>query len=84
MTDNLKAFTVKAGAPFPFTVTETDDLNKAAPKPREIVVSGDEFRLLDDPVDNTVPNALRAIIKTLSPELKEHTTRQKKQTRDKD
>ena len=84
MIDKLKAFTVKSGSPFPFTVTECDDIANASPAPREIVVCGGEFRLLDDEVDNTVPDAIREIIARLAPELKEHKPRKLKQTPDKD
>lgn len=70
--ERLAAFDITKGSPFPFAVDVVADVAANEPGPLTVATDGKLFRVADDLKDNTTPNALRAIVRQLAPELKEY------------
>lgn len=66
--EKLEQFTIKTGAPFPFSVEQVNDLSKWKPKPLTVAVDKSKFRVMDagEGKDNRTANRLRRIVEEIT------------------
>lgn len=66
MIEKLRSFTPAAGASFPFSVEEVDELSDWIPRDRCIAVCGTSFRVHEGIDGTKTANALRLMVATIT------------------